>query len=111
MEYGKSSNLNYRITVFPLTVYFKLENINRDTNAFISIYYLDGVGKSSLMEKEFSVYAKILSDSSVFKIKNNPDIDISPDSSFSGIYDPSKRVCLISLNSTDFETQEKPEKK
>ena len=103
MEYGKSSNLNYRITVFPLTVYFKLENINRDTNAFISIYYLDGVGKSSLMEKEFSVYAKILSDSSVFKIKNNPDIDISPDSSFSGIYDPSKRVCLISLNSTDFE--------
>jgi hypothetical protein len=55
------------------------------------------------MEKEFSVYAKILSDSSLFKIKNNPDIDISPDSSFSGIYDPSKRVCLISLNSTDFE--------
>ena len=49
------------------------------------------------------IYATILSDNSIYKIRSNPEIDIKIDDLIQGIYDPSKRVCLISLKSSDME--------
>ena len=103
LGFGKSFNLNYRDTHFPLNLYFKLDNLQKDTNAFVTIYTMEGVERQLLEEKEFNVYATILSDNTIYKIRSNPEIDIKIDDLIPGIYDPSKRVCLISLKSSDME--------
>ena len=100
---GKSFNLNYRKTDFPLTLYFKIDNSYKDTNAFITIYSIDGGFRKVVEEKEFDIFGTILSESTLFNIRNNPEIDIKKDNLIKGIYDSSKRVCLLSLNSTDLE--------
>ena len=100
---GKSFNLNYRKTDFPLTLYFKLDNIYKDTNAFVTIYSLDGGFRRATEDKEFDIFGTILSESTLFNIRINPEIDIKKDNLIKGIYDPSKRVCLLSLKSTDLE--------
>ena len=103
LGFGKSFNLNYRDTHFPLNLYFKLDNLQKDTNAFVTIYTMEGVERKLLEEKEFNVYATILSDNTIYKIRSNPEIDIKIDDLIPGIYDPSKRVCLISFKSSDME--------
>ena len=109
LEFGKSFNLNYRRTSFPLSLYYKIDNIQKDTNAFVTIYTLDIEKRKLLEEKEFNVYATILSDNSIYKIRSNPKLDIKIDESIPGIYDPSKRVCLISLKSINLKKYEIPE--
>ena len=99
--FGKSFNFNYRDTDFPLSVYFKMDSIKKDTNAFVTIYSMEGAKRVFSDEKEFVVYSTILSDNTIYKIRSDPEIDIKQESLIEGIYDPSKRVCLISLKSTD----------
>ena len=109
LEFGKSFNLNYRDTSFPLSLYYKVDDIQKDTNAFVTIYTLDGNERKLPEEKEFNVYATILSDNSIYKIRSNPEIDIKIEDTIPGIYDPSKRVCLISLKSINLEKYKIPE--
>ena len=80
-----------------------MDNIKKDTNAFVTIYSMDGVKRDFFTTKEFSVYATILSENIIYNLKSNPQIDIRQDSLVPGIYDPSKRVCLVSLKSSDME--------
>ena len=109
LGFGKSFNLNYRDTNFPLSLYFKLDDIKKDTNAFVTIYTMEGGEDLLLEEKEFNVYATILSDNSIYNIRKHPEIDIKIEDLIKGIYDPSKRVCLISLKSSDMEKFNIPE--
>ena len=106
---GKSFNLNYRRTFFPLLFYFSLDNTAKDTNAFITIYNLESVARESIQEQEFDIYATILSDSSVYELKSNPDLDIKKNSMMKGLYDSSKRVGLLSLKSHEFKNDSIPE--
>ena len=106
---GKSFNLNYRSTYFPLLFYFSLDDTAKDTNAFITIYNLESGTRDYIQEQEFDIYATILSDSSVYKLKSNPDLDIKKNSMMKGVYDSSKRVGLLSLKSHEFKNESIPE--
>ena len=106
---GKSFNLNYRHTFFPLTVYFRLDNATKDTNAFITLYNLDDNKRNLIKDKEFDIYATVISDNSLYKIKSNPELDIKKNSLIEGVYDSSKRVGLLSLKSDDFKDVTIPE--
>ena len=111
---GKSFNLNYLETEFPLTIYSKLDNINKDTNAFATIYTLeDDVRGENRDELKLQIYAWILKGSSIYDIKKNQILSPKTDDAIKGIYDPSKRVCLVSLKKEDLqkykiEANEKP---
>ena len=106
---GKSFNLNYRSTYFPLLFYFSLDNTDKDTNAFITIYNLESGTREHIQEQEFDIYATILPDSSVYKLKSNPNLDIKKNSMMKGVYDSSKRVGLLSLKSHEFKNDSIPE--
>ena len=100
---GKSFNLNYRQTEFPLTIYTKLGNIHNDTNAFINIYILENDKGETNEEEQFNVYAWILKDTSVFEIKRNKNLTPKKENAIIGTYDAGKRVCLVSLKKEDME--------
>ncbi len=100
-EYGKTFDFNYRNTNFPLSVYRKMNNLNKDINAFITLYHIEGEGMYSSKEKEIEVYVSIIGDISIYNIKNNIDVSIQKSKSFKATYDPSKRVCLISLKESE----------
>ena len=99
---GKSFNLNYKSTYFPLLYYFSLDNTTTDTNAFITIYNLESNMRDTIQKQEFDIHATILSDSAVYKLKSNSHLDIKKSSMIKGVYDSSKRVGLLSLKSQDF---------
>ena len=101
---GKSFNLNYLETEFPLTIYSKLDSIHKDTNAFATIYTMeDDSGSEKRDELELQVYAWILKGSSIYEIKKNQMLSPKTDDAIKGIYDPAKRVCLVSLKKADLE--------
>ena len=99
---GKSFNLNYKNTYFPLLFYFSLDNSTKDTNAFITIYNLESNMRYTVKKQEFDIHATILSDSAVYRLKSNSNLDLKKNTMIQGVYDSSKRVGLLSLKSQDF---------
>ena len=100
---GKSFNLNYQETELPLTIYSKLDNIHKDTNAFVTIYTLEDDSGDKRDELVLQVYAWILRGSSIYDIKKNQILSPKTEDAIKGVYDPSKRVCLVSLKKEDLE--------
>ena len=86
-----------------------MDNTDKDTNAFITIYNLESGTREHIQEQEFDIYATILPDSSVYKLKSNPNLDIKKNSMMKGLYDSSKRVGLLSLKSHEFKNDSIPE--
>ena len=100
---GKSFNLNYLETEFPLTIYSKLDNIHKDTNAFATIYTLEDDSGDKRDELVLQVFAWVLKGSSIYDIKKNQILSPKTEDAIKGVYDPSKRVCLVSLKKEDLE--------
>ena len=103
LSFGKSFNLNYRETDFPIYIYSKLNNTNKDVNAFMTIYSLESDEGEIDEEEELVIMAWVLKDSSIFDIKRKKDLAPKAKDGIKGIYDPAKRVCLISLKKEDME--------
>ena len=103
LSFGKSFNLNYRETDFPIYIYSKLNNTNKDVNAFMTIYSLESDDGEIDEEEELQIMAWVLKDSSIFDIKRKKDLAPKTKDGIKGIYDPAKRVCLISLKKEDME--------
>ena len=103
IQLGKSYNLVYRNTNFPLTIYIRNFDTNRDINAFISLYYLESQNKSMVKERKFKILGTILSDNHINNIRNNHYTEAIRYNPKYGVYDPSKRVGLVCFNRIEYE--------
>ncbi len=100
VEYGKSFYLNYREVNPPFYLYMKLENTKKNINIFITLDQIMDDNRILNDKKEFDIQASFLGDNSIINIKNDIDNELQQNIYIPGIYDPSKRVLLVSLNST-----------
>ena len=101
IEIGKSTQIGYRNTDFPIYLYSKLKDLDKDINIYVNLYELIGIRYSKLTKiKPFEIKAALVNDTTIMNAKmgdllNNYDFD------FSGIYDPMIKTGFISIKKED----------
>ena len=100
-----SFNFNYRQTDLPVNIYIKLNNIYRDTNVFVNFNTLEShTGKKHHEdEDELRIMGWVLKDETVFDVKLKKELSPSINTAIIGVYDPAKRVGLLSLKKEELE--------
>ena len=97
-----SFKLYYPETDLPITIYKKLDEISNYTNVFININSLEGNKVENSEEIELQLFGWIYEDQSIFNFKSNRELSPQKEKAIKGIYDPAKRVGLLSFKKDDF---------
>ena len=97
-----SFKLYYPETDFPITIYYKLNEISNYTNVFININSLEGNNVENSEENELQLFGWIYEDKDIFYFKSKKEFSPKKEKAIKGIYDPAKRVGFLSFKKDDF---------
>ena len=106
IEIGKSTQIAYRNTDFPVYLYSKLKDLDKDVNIFVNLYELIGINYSELTkESPFEIKAVLVNDTTITNAKmgdlslNNYVFD------FSGSYDSLIKTGFVLITKDDIENK------
>ena len=94
---GKSINFVFTHSSFPLILYTRLPDLNKNINVFFSLYDISDESNKSLNEKIYDVSGGVIKQSTLFSMIDNPDITIDNKAMLHGIYDPGVRTGFLRL--------------
>ena len=106
IEIGKSTQIAYRNTDFPIYLYSQLKDLDKDVNIYVNLYELIGINYSKLTKTvPFEITAVLVNDTTIMNAKmgyislDNYDFD------FSGSYDSLIKTGFVSINKDDIKNR------
>ena len=104
IQFGKSVNFEYINPNFPIEIYTKLPNYEKDINIFFSFYNIETENNEEVSDK-ITVKASVVKQVTIYNVKGNPETSIGTNM-IPGIYDPGLRAGFFRLTKDNFKNFE-----
>ena len=93
--YGQSLEISFKDTDFPVVLYSKLGTEFRDTNVAISFKDNKVIQSGEYSKSPFLAFAEIVPENSIYKYKNNQELEPSIENAQKGNYDPALKTAQV----------------
>ena len=103
---GKSIEMAYKDTDFPLYLYSKIYEVNSDMNVVLTFHNVTDNGEDRLFfeNSPFNFNGMLVKESVAYLAKKNPELRPSYDKSIVGVYDPAVSTAQVFLSLNDLNT-------
>lgn len=100
--FGKSVNFAYFESDFPLAIYSRVKDINKDVEIFFTIYEIENDEKT-FNQAPIKASAILVKEKTIYDIKSNPEMTIDLSKAIKFVYDSQLRTGFVRIKKEDLQ--------